>query len=138
MQDIGFFHASSRELQELDIGGNNEGNEGNEGDTAEEVVAPREFAPRVLVVRTARELQLAIIKGFQFIEIREHLDLSELQPIAIPATKGLSALLGSVPPEVWSIRVRHSLEYSRMFSYCMCLDTCVHIHATGSSRIVGH
>ena len=91
MQEAVEFGAHPRSLQELQLGGASS----NSSDEAQ-----------VLTVRTARDLQLAVSRGFPYIEILEHLDLTQLRPLAITATVGLSALLGSVPPEVESIRVR--------------------------------
>lgn len=86
------FNAHTRSLQELQLSA---GSSNSTGDAVD-----------VLGVRTAEELQIAVTRGFQYIELQNHVDLTTLGPLAIAATTGLSALLGSVPPEVWSIRVR--------------------------------
>ena len=87
---------SSRGLRDLASGNTNE----TAADSPEAAQVPN-----VLTVSTAIELQIAVARGFEHIEIGEHLDLSCLEPIAITAT-GLDAMLGPIPPEVFTIRVR--------------------------------
>lgn len=95
---------SIRQLQELNFGARNGANDVTQGTTST-TNNPTVTAPNVLSVRSGKELTLAIHKGFQYIEIREHLDLTDLEPVAIQGSSGLAALLGPIPPEVWTIRV---------------------------------
>jgi hypothetical protein len=97
-------HASSRQLHDLGSGPSSLGIEGDDGSNLSSSQT-QTLQSSVLTVRTPRELQLGIERGFQHIEIKEHLDLSELEPVPIAGAAGLTALLGSIPPEVWTIRV---------------------------------
>lgn len=61
--------------------------------------------PTPTIVRSAEELQSAVITGKAHIQIREHLDLTVLDIID---SESFDCLLGKIPPTVKSIRVRIS------------------------------
>lgn len=58
------------------------------------------------LVRTPEELQAAVVDGKAYIEIQEHLDLTNLTLIEGEA---IAALLGAPPPAVKSISVSCSI-----------------------------
>lgn len=73
---------------------------------------PYDFPPadedadaNITVVRTAAQLQAAVVAGAQDIEIQEHLDLSDLNLPMDDSGWGLS-VLGTVKPSTRSVRVR--------------------------------
>ena len=103
-----------------------------------DVVSPSEADPDITAVRTAAELQAAIMQGVQDILIQDHLDLSDLN-LAFNANRSRErTVLGEVKPSTRSIRVL-SLDCCSTASRCLlaCLIKRLHLVA-GSQADVCH
>lgn len=85
----------------------------------------------VTVVATAQQLQGAVGRGEPHIEIRQHLDLSELTPVepgGAAAAAGFESLaLGVLPASVKSIRVR-----TPSMTSMRCILRCISFHSMHS------
>lgn len=81
----------------------------------------------ITVVSTARELQAALASGAQDVEVRAHLDLSDLALAHTSNTTLVSTALGDVKPSTRSVRV--SLKSSTPGS-------CVRVHVCRLARVV--
>lgn len=77
----------------------------------------------VTAVRTAQELQEAVMARAHNIVLQAHLDLSAIPPVLIPSPTPLSSdipsdvLLGILPLDVQSIRVRSAHARDRLLFY---------------------
>ena len=69
-------------------------------------VAPASADAEITVVSTAKEFQAAVMSGAQDIELRAHVDLTDLALAFNSNVSFTSTVLGDIKPSTRSIRVR--------------------------------